>query len=124
MSGSLLTSSFLLAAANDELVRRLLRLARAVAKRGLAPRGLRVAARAGLALATAVGVVARVHRRPANRRPDAEPAAAPRLAGQLVLVLDVTDLPDRGLAVHVHAAQLARRHADDRVVAFLRQQLG
>src|SRR5215472_4294799 len=107
MSGSLLTSSFLLAAANDQLVGRLLRLTRAVAERRRAPRGLRVAGGAGLALTTAVGMVARVHRRTPDRRPDAEPAAASRLAARLVLVLDVTDLADGGLSVDMDAAQLA-----------------
>src|SRR5260370_671616 len=91
MSGSLLTS-FLLAAADDELVRRLLGLARAVAQGRLAPRCLRVAARAGLALASAVRMVPGVHRRAAHRRPDAEPAAASGLAAGLVLVLDRSDL--------------------------------
>src|SRR5579864_2626801 len=100
MTGSLLTS-FLFASADDQLVRRLLRLARAQAQCGLAPRGLRVATGTGLALASAVRMIPRVHRRAAYRRPDAKPAAAPGLAPRLVLMLDVTDLADRGLAVHV-----------------------
>src|SRR6202140_2029576 len=58
----LLLSSFLLAAADDELVGGLLRLARAIAESGLAPRGLRVAAGPGLAFATTVGMVVGVHR--------------------------------------------------------------
>src|SRR5579859_2045914 len=123
MSGSLLTS-FLLAPSDDQLVRRLLGLARTVAQGRLAPRGLRVAARSGLALASAVRMVPGVHRRAAHSRPDAEPAAASGLAARLVLVLDVTDLADRGLAVDVDAAQFSRRHADHGVVAFLRKQLG
>src|SRR5207244_484069 len=123
MSGSLL-ASFLLAAADDQFVRGLLRLARAEAERRLAPRRLRVAARPGLALATTVRMVAGVHRRPADGRPDAQPAAAASLAARLVLVLDVTDLADGGLAVHVDAAKLAARHSDHGVVAFLREQLG
>jgi len=39
-------------------------------------------------------------------------------------VLDITDLADRGLAAHVDSAQLATRHANHGVVAFLREQLG
>src|SRR5262245_13922977 len=69
-------------------------------------------------------MVAGVHRRTSHGRPDAEPAAAACLPARLVLVLDVTDLADRGLAVDVDSAQLAGRHADDGVVAFFGEQLG
>src|SRR5205823_9012983 len=113
----------LLAAADDELVRGLLGRAGAVAQSRLAPRGLGVAPRSGLSLATAMRVVARVHGRASDGGPDPEPAAAAGLAARLVLVLDVTDLADRRLAVHMDAAQLARGHAHDRIVAFLREQL-
>src|SRR5216683_1025610 len=113
-----------LSAADDQLVRGLLRLARAVAERRLAPRRLRVASGAGLALAATVRVVARVHRRASYGRPDPQPAAAAGLAARLVLVLDITDLAHRGLTANVDPSQLARRHADDRVVALFREQLG
>src|SRR5439155_25852357 len=115
--------SLLFAAADDQLVGRLLRLARPVAEGRLAPWSLRIAAGAGLALTTTMGMVPRVHRRTANGGPDSEPPAAAGLPARLVLVLDVTDLADGGLAAHVDAAQLAGRHADDGVVAFLRKQL-
>src|SRR5215471_21240357 len=59
----------LLPSPDDQLVRRLLRLSRAQAKRRLAPRGLRVAAGPGLTLAAAVRVVGRIHGRTSHRRP-------------------------------------------------------
>src|SRR6266536_2694219 len=120
---ALLLSSFLFAAADDQLARGLVPVSGAVAERGLAPRGLRVAARPRLPLATAVRMVAGVHRRAADLRALTEPAAAAGLAAGLVFVLDVTDLADGRLAADVDAAQLAARHADDRVVAFLGEQL-
>src|SRR5215467_7898491 len=120
---ALLFSSLFLAAADDELARRLVLLARAVAERRLAPRGLRIAARPRLALANDVGMVAGVPRRATDLGALAQPAAAARLAAGLVFVLDVTDLADRGLAADVDTAELAARHSDDRVVAFLGQEL-
>src|SRR6266566_5326120 len=63
----LLASSFLLTPPDDQLVRGLLRLSRAVAEGGLAPRSLRVAARTGLALAATMRVVDRVHGRAPHR---------------------------------------------------------
>src|ERR1700682_602860 len=120
----LLLSSFLLAAADDELVGGLLRLARAIAESGLAPRGLRVAAGPGLPFATTVRMVAGVHRRTSNGGPDTKPAAASCLAARLVLMLDVTDLADRGLAANMKSGELTPRAAHDVVVAFLREQLG
>src|SRR5206468_10855950 len=89
---ALLLSSFLFAAADDELARGLFPVSRAVAERGLAPGGLRVATGARLALATAVRMVAGVHGRAADLGALTQPAAATRLAARLVLVLDVTDL--------------------------------
>src|SRR4029453_13017315 len=83
-------------AANDQLVRFLVLLARALAERGHAPRGDRMAAALRLALAAAVRVVDRVHRRAAYAWADALPAAAARLATGLVLVIRVADLPDGG----------------------------
>src|SRR5260370_13740545 len=57
-STHLLLSSLLLSAADDQLVRGLLRLARAVAERRLAPPPLRVASGAGLAPAGTAPLVA------------------------------------------------------------------
>src|SRR5690348_5651860 len=68
-------------------------------------------------------MIAWVHGRSGHRGPHAQPAAAACLPARLVFVLDVTDLTDGGLAVHMDAAQLARRHSYDCVIAFLREQL-
>src|SRR5262245_54731219 len=74
-------------------------VARLVALRGNTPRGDRVPAAGGLALAAAVRVVDRVHGDAAHERPPALPAVAPCLADGLVLVLDVAHLSDGGAAV-------------------------
>src|ERR1041385_1343862 len=108
---------------DDQLVGLLLRLARAQAQGRLAPRRLGVAAGAGLALAAAVRVVNRVHGRAADLGPLAQPARAAGLAARLVLVLQVADLAQGGLAAHVDAAQLGRGHAHDGVAALLGQEL-
>src|SRR5205823_7719709 len=86
------------AAANDQLVRFLVLLARPLAERGHAPRRHRVAAALRLALAAAVRVVDRVHRRAPHRRTLAEPGAAAGLADRDVRVVGVPYLPDRGAA--------------------------
>src|SRR5579885_1349464 len=116
--------SFLLHAtvAHDHL-RGALVLARLVAARRLAPRGHGVATAAGLALAAAVRVVNRVHGDAADVRADALPARAPGLAVRNIFVLDVADLADGRVADDGDAPHLARRHANLRVVAFLRPQL-
>src|SRR2546421_10476102 len=105
----------LLPATNDQLVGRLLRLARAQAEGWFAPRRLGIAAGPRLALAPAVRMVGGVHRRAAHRRPLAQPAGAAGLAARFVLVLEVADLAQRREAAHVDAPKLARRHAHDRV---------
>src|SRR2546430_14901659 len=68
-------------------------------------------------------MVAGVHGRTADLGALAQPAAAAGLATGLVLVLDVTDLAERGLAADVNPAQLAARHPDHGVIALFRQQL-
>src|SRR5215472_3364479 len=108
---------------DDQLVGRLLRLTSAQAQGGLAPRRLRVAARPGLALAAAMWVVGRIHRRTPDSRACAHPARASRLATRLVFVLQVADLAKRGRAPDVNAPQLARRHADNGVVPLFGQEL-
>src|SRR4030067_2314322 len=62
-----------LAPANDVLVRRLVLLPRAVAQGRHTPGRHRVPPRGGLALAAAVRVVDRVHRRAAHGRPPSPP---------------------------------------------------
>src|SRR5439155_503389 len=78
--------------------------ARALAERGDAPGRHRMAPALRLALAAAVRVVDRVHRRAAHGRPLAAPAAPARLAARDVLVVDVADLPNGGAARERHPA--------------------
>ena len=100
-----------------------LAVARLVALGRQAPRRHRMAAARGLAFAAAERMVDRVHRDAAHVRTLAHPAAASRLADRHVLVIDVADLADRREALHADLANLARRHLDRRVVAFLGDQL-
>src|SRR6476661_8443046 len=95
-----------------------------IAHRRLAPRRLGRHPGRGLALATAVRMVARVHDDAADLRSLAHVAGAACLAEVLVLVVEVADLADRGHAAQRDAAHLARRHADRGVVALLGQELG
>src|SRR5512143_1408063 len=88
-----------------------------------APRRCRMASSRGLALAAAHRVVDRVHRDAAVVRLPSEPAVAAGLADGNVLVLEVSDLADRGVAVHTHAPELARRHTEERVRSLLRHEL-
>ena len=78
---------------------------------------------AGLALATTVRVVDRVHRQAADGGADAQPAALARLADADDLVLDVAELADGRAALDEHLAHRARGQTDLGVVAFLRHQL-
>src|SRR5262249_32125942 len=110
-------------AADDELVGFLVLATRALAKRRHAPRGDGVAAALRLALAAAVRVVAGVHRRPAPRRPLAEPARAAGLAAGDVAVVDVADLAHGGAAGEEHAPHLARGETQRRVTLILRDEL-
>src|SRR5262249_44065618 len=97
---------------------------RLVALRRLAPGRHRVTATGGLALAAAHRVVDGVHHHAAVVRPEAQVADAARLAVRDVLVLEVADLPDGGVAVDVHLAPLAAGEAHLRVAALARHQLG
>src|SRR4029450_10007677 len=76
-----------LATAHDVAVGRLVLLARAVAERRHGPRGRRVAPRRRRALAAAVRMVDRVHRRTARLRANAPVALASGLADLDVLVI-------------------------------------
>ena len=115
-------SIFGFCALNDELVARL-RPARLVTLGRHAPRRHRVTATRGLAFTAAERVIDRVHRDAAHVRALAQPAAAAGLADRHVLVIDVADLADRREAVLVDLANLARRHLDRDVVAFLGHDL-
>src|SRR5256714_998604 len=77
----------------------------------LAPGRDRVAATGGLALATAVRVVDRVHGDTADGRALALPAHAAGLAPVDVALLGVAHLADRGAAAQVDVADLAGGHA-------------
>src|SRR5207244_13640334 len=88
-----------------------------------APRGDRVAAALGLALAASVRVVDRVHGRAADRRTLAAPPAAAGLPAGDVLVVDVPDLADGRAARERHAPHLAGREAKDAVALVLRDEL-
>src|SRR5947208_15477661 len=79
-------------AAHDQVVRRLVLRAGALAERRHAPRGDRMAAALRLALAAAVRVIDRVHRRATHGRALAEPTVPAGLADRHVAVLDVPDL--------------------------------
>src|SRR5690606_27192951 len=75
---------------------------------------------AGLALAASVRMVDRVHHHAAHRRTDAAPALGAGLAVVAQVVLVVRQLAQRGTAVDVHLARLARLQADVGVDAFTR----
>src|SRR6185437_1881940 len=96
----------------------------AVAHRGLAPRGLGRHPGRGLALTTAVRMVARVHDDAPDLGPLPEMAGATRLAEVLVLVVGVADLADGGHAPDRDATHLARWQPDRGELALLRKQLG
>ena len=94
--------------------------------RQLAPRGNQLLATAtalGLTLTTTVGVIDRVHRHTADRRADTEPTGAAGLAEGLLIVVAIADLADRGAALGVDVAQLARRHLERRLTVLDRHQL-
>src|SRR6478736_4511280 len=94
-------------ASDDELVARLVLAGAAL---GLAPRADRVTTTGGLALATTVRVVDRVHHDTTNSRALALPAHAAGLAPVDVRLLGVAHLADGGAAAHVDVADLTGRH--------------
>src|SRR5690606_9177475 len=105
----------------DELVARLVGLAGAAL--GLAPWAHRVTATGGLAFTTTVRVVDRVHHDTADRGALALPAHPAGLAPVDVRLFGVAHLTDGGAAAHIDAADLAGRHPQRRVGAFLAEQL-
>src|SRR2546429_2161124 len=84
------------------------------------PGGHRMAAAVGTA---AMGVIHRVHGDAANGGADAAPPLRAGLADRTQVVLFIADGADRGPAVDVHLANLARVHAQLRIGAFAREQL-
>src|SRR5665647_1422554 len=113
-----------LAAADDELVRRLVVGARAVSQCGDAPRRDRMTTGRGLALAAAVWMVDGVHRRAAHGRAHTAPAGAAGLAAGEVRVIGVAQLAHRRATGEADAAQFAGGEADDAVALLLGLQLG
>ena len=89
----------------------------------LTPRADRMASARALALAAAQRVVNGVHRDTAHRGAASLPPAAAGLAELDVALLGVADLADRGPAGRVDPADLAGRHPELGVAAFLGQQL-
>ena len=89
----------------------------------LAPRRDRVTTTGGLALATTVRVVDRVHNHTTHGRAPALPAHTTSLAPTDVDLVSVADLTNSCTAADVHAADFGRRHTQNCVVAFLTQQL-
>ena len=77
----------------------------------------------GLALATTVRVVDRVHDDTADSRALALPTHTAGLAPVDVALLGVADLADGSAAAHVDAADLTRRHAQGRVRTLLAEEL-
>src|SRR3954454_13780493 len=86
----------------------------AIAHRGLAPRGLGRHPCRGLALATAMRMVARVHDDPTDLRALAHVPGAAGLAEVLVLVVAVADLATQAHAAHGLPPHLPRRESHGR----------
>src|SRR5690606_30026992 len=106
-----LASLLHVAGTDDEFIRGLVGAGLAALGR-LAPRGDRVTAARGLAFATAVGVVDRVHGDAADVRAEAHVTNATGLAEAFVHVVRVGDRADRGDAAVQHHAQFPRTEAD------------
>src|SRR4051794_32444480 len=119
----MLSSPLLPVARSDDQSSGRLRRPGAVAHGRLAPRRLRRHARRRLALATTVGMVARVHDDAADLRSLAHVAGPTGLAEVLVLVVEVADLADGGHALDADPTDLARRQTDLRLLAFLGEEL-
>src|SRR5262245_42059568 len=107
---------------DDERVRARV-VARLLPLRGNPPRGHRRPASGGLPLAAAVRMVDRVHGDAADLGPPSLPPVPSRLADALVLVLEVPDLADRGVAVLVDLPRLARREPHERPPALAGHEL-
>src|ERR671913_1717075 len=109
------------ATTDDELVALL--VGATGASLGLAPGADRVATTGGLALATTVRVVDRVHGDTTHGRADALPALAAGLAPVDVRLLGVADLADGRAAAHVNVADFAGRQTQLGEAAFLSNEL-
>src|SRR5512135_1265746 len=87
------------------------------------PRADRMAARCGLAFATTMRVVDRVHCNTAHGRADATPAVCTSLTNGTQRMFAVTDFTNGGTAIDVHLANFAGTQTQLRITAFAGQQL-
>src|SRR5579862_7099115 len=76
----------------------------------------------GLALATAVRMVDRVHRKTAHGGPDSQPALRAGLAVAAQIVLVIAHLAEGGAAIDVHLACLTRLQPQIGVDALARRK--
>src|SRR6266852_5107819 len=121
-SNGLALVSFFVPELDDHAARALV-LARLVALGERTPGTHRILARGGLAFASAVRVIDRVHRHAPDGGPHAAPAHSAGLADRFQAVLLVADFADGGAAVDVHLTDLARTQPQLRVAALSRKQL-
>src|SRR5712692_383850 len=107
----------------DDHAARALVLARLVALGERTPGTHRILARGGLAFASAVRVIDRVHRHSPDGGPHAAPAHSAGLADRFEAVLLVADFADGGAAIDVHFANLTGTQAHLRIAALACEQL-
>src|SRR4051812_35335182 len=89
----------------------------------LSPLGLGLTTNRCLALAAAVRMVARVHRRAADRWAPPTMPVPTRFSDHDILVIDVAHLSQSRHAVEVNKPYLSRWHTNLRVIVRLRHQL-
>src|SRR5579859_378082 len=94
-----------------------------ITHRRFAPGSLRLPTNWRTALAATMRMVARVHDGAANGRTAAHMSCPSSLADALVLMIDVANLPNGRHTKNMHAALLARRQTQQRVIALFCHQL-
>src|ERR1700674_3589469 len=114
---------FLAAPVDDKCVRALI-VPRLVSAGRLTPRGHRMTATGSLAFTAPVRVIHWVHRDPAIVWPLPQPPRAASFADGYVFVIEIAYLANRRHAALRNFANFAGRQFDQRVLAFLRHQLG
>src|SRR5271165_6187723 len=117
-----MVSVLLLSAGHDELIGPLV-IARLVAAGRLAPRSHRVTSATGLAFTAAMRVIDRVHGYAAVYRAAPQPAGATRFADGNIFVIEIAYLAHRCHAIHKHATGFPGGQLQQRIVAFLGNQL-
>src|SRR5579885_901045 len=113
----------LFSSANDHLVRSFVVSGLVTASR-LSPRSYRITTAGCITFTAAVRMIHGVHRNAANVRTNSTPSRASGFTERDVFVLDIANLTNRRHTVDDHATNFARRQAQLRVIAFLRNQLG